>query len=197
MAAELSARSDDPVDTVLDASAGTDVSTRVFVERAQRPVALDISREMLRELEAVPQVPADFDHLPFVDGSFDGVAFTASLFFVPDPAVAARKAARVLRPSGVVGALALLDWVVADGTNVFADLERESWSLTGDDAVEATLTDAFPVSTGSWRFGTTAADVRRFHTIPAIAVRLYPRLPADERVSKTRDLLADLGGTVA
>jgi len=90
LAAELSARADSPVNAVLDAGAGTGVSTRVFAERAQRTVALDISREMLRELKAAPRIEADFDHLPFVDNSFDGVAFTASLFLVPDPAVAAR-----------------------------------------------------------------------------------------------------------
>lgn len=96
------------VDAVLDAGAGTGVSTRVFAERAQRTVALDISREMLRELEAAPQVEANFNHLPFVDGPFDGVAFTAPLFLATDPAVAAREAVHVLRPDRVVGTVAPL-----------------------------------------------------------------------------------------
>jgi len=196
LAAELSARADGPFDAVLDAGAGTGVSTRVFAERAQRTVALDISREMLRELEAAPRVEADFDHLPFVDGSFDGVAFTASLFLVPDPTVATREAARVLRPGGVVGAVAPLGWVDAEGTDVFADLERDSRSPTGADALEAALADEFTVTTGTWRFATTAEDVRRFHAIPAMAARLYPRLAADERVAKAQELLAGLEGTV-
>jgi len=196
LAAELSARADEPFDTVLDAGAGTGASTRVFAERARRTVALDISREMLCELEGAPRVEGDFDYLPFVDGAFDGVAFTASLFLVPDPAVAAREAARVLRPGGVVGAVAPLGWVDADGTDVFADLERQSRSPTGADAVEGALADAFTVTTGTWRFATTAENVRRFHAIPAMAARLYPKLAADERVAKARELLAGLEGTV-
>ncbi|MBZ6497031.1 class I SAM-dependent methyltransferase [Natrinema longum] len=196
LAAEMSARVDGPFAAVLDAGAGTGVSTRVFADRAQRTVALDLSREMVRELESAPRVEGDFDHLPFVDGTFDGVAFTASLFLVPDPAVAVREAVRVLRPEGVVGAVAPLGWVDADGRDVFADLERESRSPTGADAVEAALADEFTVTTGTWRFSTTAADVRRFHAIPAMAARLYPTLDADERVAKARDLLDGLEGTV-
>ncbi|OAQ52008.1 methyltransferase type 11 [Natrinema mahii] len=196
LAAELSARADSPVDTVLDAGAGTGVSTRVFAERARRTVALDISREMLRELEGAPRIEGDFDHLPFVEDSFDAVAFTASLFLVPDPAVATGEAARVLRPGGVVGAVAPLGWVDADGRDVFAALERESRSPTGADAVEAALADEFTVTTGTWRFATTAADVRHFHAIPAMAARLYPKLDADERVARARELLAGLEGTV-
>lgn len=196
LATEMEGRTDDPFAFVLDAGAGTGVSTRVFADRAQRTVALDISREMLRELESAPRVEADFDHLPFVDTSFDGVAFTASLFLVPEPAVAAREAARVLRPGGVVGAVAPLGWVDADGEDVFAALERESRSPTRTDEVESALADAFDVTTGTWRFATTAADVRRFHAIPAMAARLYPNLATEERVAKARDLLDGLEGTV-
>jgi len=196
LAAEMATRADGPFASVLDAGAGTGVSTRVFADRAQRTVALDISREMLRELEDAPRVEADFDHLPFADGSFDGVAFTASLFLVPDPAVAAREAARVLRSGGVVGAVAPLGWVDADGTDIFAALDRESRSPAGADEVEAALADSFAVTAGTWRFATTAADVRRFHAIPAMAARLYPNLAAEERVAKARDLLEGLEGTV-
>jgi len=196
LAAELSARADSPVNAVLDAGAGTGVSTRVFAERAQRTVALDISREMLRELKAAPRIEADFDHLPFVDNSFDGVAFTRRRSFSSPILQSRRGAARVLRPDGVVGAVAPLGWVDADGTDVFADLEQESRSPTGTDAVEAALANEFTVTTGTWCFATTAEDVRRFHAIPAMAARLYPKLTVDERVTKARALLAGLEGTV-
>jgi len=122
----MTTRADGPFASVLDAGAGMGVSTRVFADRAQRTVALDISRKMLRELWPAPRVEGNFDHLPFADGTFDGVAFTASLFLVPEPAVAVREAARVLRPGGVVGAVAPLGWVTDDGDDIFAALDREA-----------------------------------------------------------------------
>lgn len=195
LAAEMAASVDGSLDTVLDAGAGTGVSTQVFAEEATRTMALDISREMLREIESAPRIEADFDHLPFADGSVDGVAFTASLFLVPDPAVAVREAARVLRPGGVVGAVAPLGWVTDDGTDVFADLERESRSPTGTDEVQAAIDSEFAVTTGTWRFATTADDLRLFHTIPAMAARLYPKQSPEERVAKARELLDTLEGT--
>jgi SAM-dependent methyltransferase len=198
--AELRARADGHLETVVDAGAGTGASTRVFAagERTERVVAVDVSREMLRAVDRGDGHPvqADVDRLPLVDGAADAVAFTASLFLVPDPDVAAREAARVLGPEGVVGATAPLGWVTAEGDGVFAGLERESRSPTGADEVRAALEGEFDVATGTWRFATTAADVRRFHAIPAMAARLYPQLPPAERVERARELLDPLSGTV-
>lgn len=194
--AEMSARADEPLDTVLDAGAGTGISTRVFAESAAQTVALDLSRGMLGAFDAPARVQGDFDHLPFTDDSFDAVAFTASLFIVPDPAVAVREAARVLRPGGVVGAVAPLGWVHEDGSDVFETLDRESRSPAGVDTVSAALDAECGVETGTWRFATTAADVQTFHAIPAMAARLYPKLPVEERVEKARDLFDGLDGTV-
>ncbi len=195
LVAEMSAHGEGAFDAVLDAGAGTGVSTQAVAERADRPVALDISREMLTEVASAPRVEADFDHLPFADDTFDAIAFTASLFLVPDPAVATQEAARVLRSGGVVGAVAPVGWVTANGTDVFADLDRESRSPTGSEDVERALADEFAVTTGTWRFATTADDVRLFHSIPAMAARLYPRLETEKRVDKTRELLDTLEGT--
>ena len=183
-------------DTILDAGAGTGVSTRVFADDGNRTVALDLSHDMLRQVTDGESVQGDFDALPFAGGSFDAVGFTASLFLTPEPEAAAREAARVLRPGGVVGAVAPLGWERADGTDVFADLDRASRSPADAGAVRTALESEFGVETGIWRFATTAEDVRRFHSIPAMAARLYPRLSTEERIETARDLLADLEGTV-
>lgn len=193
--AEMSARIEGPLDAVLDAGAGSGASTDAFAATS-RTVALDISREMLRELDGAARVQADFDALPFVEGAFDGVAFTASLFLVPDPTVAVAEARRVLRSGGVVGAVAPLGWVTADGEDVFERLGRDSRSPTETAAVEAALADAFEVTSGTWRFATPADDVRLFHAIPAMAARLYPKRSPEERVEMARDLLDDLEGTL-
>lgn len=193
--AEMAAHSESASDIVLDAGAGTGTSTRVFAEESGRCVALDISREMLREVDAAPRIEGDFDHLPFAANSFSGVAFTASLFLVPDPSVAVREAARVLRPGGVVGAVAPIGWITDEGQSIFADLDRQSRSPTGADEVESALEGEFDVTTGTWRFATTAEEIRLFHAIPAMAARLYPKLTAEERVEKAVDLLGSLEGT--
>jgi SAM-dependent methyltransferase len=183
-------------DAILDAGAGTGISTRVFTDDENRTVALDLSHDMLREVADGEPVQGDFDALPFTDGAFDAVAFTASLFLTPEPEAAAREAARVLHPGGVVGAVAPLGWVQADGTDVFAELDRTSRSPADAGAVRTALESAFTVETGIWRFATTAEDVRRFHSIPAMAARLYPKLSTEERIGRANDLLAELDGTV-
>lgn len=195
---EMRARAGGALETVVDAGAGTGASTCVFAagEGTKRVLAIDISRAMLRAVETGHPVQADIDRFPLVDGAADAAAFTASLFLVPDPAVAAREAARVLGPEGVVGATAPLGWVTAEGEDVFAGLERDSRSPTGASEVRAALREEFDVATGTWRFATTATDVRRFHAIPAMAARLYPKLPPAERVERAQDLLEPLEETV-
>ncbi|MFT4880040.1 MAG: SAM-dependent methyltransferase [Salinirussus sp.] len=200
LAAELRANASGRLGTVIDAGAGTGASTQVFAagEGTERVVAVDISRAMLRAVDTDQGQPvqADIDRLPFANGAAHAVAFTASLFLVPDPGIAARAAARVLGPEGVVGATAPLGWVTAAGEDIFADLARESRSPTGAEEVRAALGEEFEVTAGTWRFATTAADVRRFHAIPAMAARLYPDLPPAARVERARELLDSLEGTV-
>ena len=195
LAAEMDAHTDGGLGTVLDSGAGTGVSTRVFAETAADTIALDISREMLSEIDSMARLQADFDHLPLSDQSVDGVAFTASLFLVPDPAAAVREAARVLRSGGVVGAVAPLGWFRPDGTDVFEQFERESRSPAEISVLQDALAGEFSTTTGTWRFSTTAENIRLFHAIPAMAARFYPKLDTEERVLRARELLSSLDGT--
>ena len=195
LAAELAATTDRDLTTVLDAGAGSGVSTRVLQAYATRLVALDISREMLSTNGTGERIQGDIDALPFHDGVFDAVAFTASLFLVPDPAVAVSEARRVLDPDGVVGAVAPVGWFRQDGTDVFDSLTRDSRSPAATEDVVAAVEAAFETRTGTWRFPTTAEHVRRFHEIPAMAARLYPRDDPEERVRKASALFDSFEGT--
>lgn len=193
---EMGAAHDGDFDRVLDAGAGTGASTKRFAASGRETVALDISHEMLLANDAGARIQGDFDALPFTDDTFDAVAFTASLFLVPEPSRAVEEAARVLRDGGVVGAVAPLGWFGPDGTDVFDDLTRESRSPTSTAAVEEALTAALDVTTGTVAFETTAEALRLFHSIPAMAARLYPRADPDTRVEKARALLAAVDGDV-
>lgn len=181
-------------DAVVDAGAGTGVSTAVFAE-AGDVVALDASRGMLAANGAARRVQGDLERLPFGDASFDAVAFTASLFVVPDPGRAAREARRVLRDGGVVGATVAEGWFT-DGEDAFTDLARESRSPQTPDAARAALDAAFEVESGRWTFDSSPEAVRAFHDTPAGAARLFPTLPPEERRERAAEVLAALDGPV-
>ena len=191
----MSERASGPIETVLDAGAGTGISSRRLVRNAT-PVAIDLSRAMLESNPVEHRIQGDFDRLPFGDESFDAVAFTASLFLTPDPDRAAEESRRALRPGGTVGAVAPLGWTTADGGDVFGPLSRESRSPSGAAAVEAALASAFEIETGTWSFETTPEALRTFHAVPAMAARLYPRLETEERIARAKELLEDVEGAL-
>lgn len=179
---------------VLDAGAGTGVSSRVLESYGDHLVSLDFSRQMLRRNESSVRIQADFDRLPFARDTFDVVAFTASLFLTPDPEQAVREAGRVCRPGGTVGAVAPLGWTTPDGEDVFESLERDSRSPTGAAAIETALQSIFSVETGTVSFDTDGDSLRAFHAIPAMSARLYPRLDRSSRIERARELLAEIDG---
>lgn len=181
-------------DAVLDAGAGTGISTTIFAEIGD-VVALDASRGMLTANGADRRIQGDFERLPFGDGTFDTVVYTASLFVVPEPAAAVREAKRVLTPDGLVGATAPAGWFSGDA-DAFADLPRQSRSPQTPETVEAALEAEFTVESGTWSFESSPDAVRAFHDMPAGAARLYPKLPPAERRRKSRELLADLKGPI-
>jgi cyclopropane-fatty-acyl-phospholipid synthase len=192
---EMASRGPESPGPILDAGAGSGVSTRELATHVPRVVALDISRGMLRKNPGSERVQADFDSLPFPSDTFDAVAYTASLFLVPEPGRAVEEAARTLRDGGVIGAVAPLGWYNEDGEDIFDALSRESRSPTSATDVTTALSDAFETTTGVWSFPTTATTVRQFHEIPAMAARLYPRSSPDERVRRAGELLDSLDGT--
>ncbi len=191
---KLAAREPEPIGRVLDAGAGTGISSRQFAARGSTPVALDLGRGILESNPVENRVQGDFDRLPFETDRFDAVAFTASLFLTPEPRRAAREARRVLRQGGPVGAVAPQGWTTAEGDDVFRPLSRESRSPSSVEAVETALRSSFAIETGTWSFETSADALRAFHAVPAMAARLYPRLDPAERTERACELLADVEG---
>ncbi len=100
-----------PGDTVLDVATGTGtVAIELVRRKGCRVVGLDQSLDMLAVArERVPHevelVHGDADHLPFEDGSFDGLTFTYLLRYVDDPAATLAELARVVRPGGTIAGL--------------------------------------------------------------------------------------------
>ncbi|MEN3369573.1 MAG: hypothetical protein V7609_1716 [Verrucomicrobiota bacterium] len=97
--------------SVLELACGTGILTRVLRTRLPSTVKLiatDLNEPMFRhaaekfgEGEAVQWSQADACNLPFGDRIFDAVVCQFGIMFVPDKALAAREARRVLKPGGL------------------------------------------------------------------------------------------------
>ncbi|MEY2488188.1 MAG: hypothetical protein QOC70_130 [Verrucomicrobiota bacterium] len=96
--------------SVLELACGTGILTRVLRSRLPSTVnltATDLNEPMFRNAadkfaqeEAVQWLQADACSLPFGDRMFDAVVCQFGIMFVPDKALAAREARRVLKPGG-------------------------------------------------------------------------------------------------
>jgi ubiquinone/menaquinone biosynthesis C-methylase UbiE len=96
--------------SVLELACGTGILTRILRDRLPRSVALtatDLNEPMMHHAagkftgtEAVVWKQADACSLPFPDEVFDAVICQFGFMFVPDKALCAREARRVLRPGG-------------------------------------------------------------------------------------------------
>lgn len=96
-----------PSDRILDLGAGGGWCSDLLQRLNRRPIALDISLEMLRvsrERSArapIKAVAGDFERLPFLDGSFDKAICISALHHVPDMKAGVFEIARVLTATGV------------------------------------------------------------------------------------------------
>ena len=95
---------------LLDVGCGTGHHLARYRQQGFEVVGVDGSEEMLAHARAAnPGVPlhcADLENLPFSDAGFDVVLAIEVLRYLPEPAVALREMARVLRPGGVIVATA-------------------------------------------------------------------------------------------
>lgn len=97
--------------SVLELACGTGIVTRElrnYLPVTVNLIATDLNEPMFQYAaakfakdEAVKWQQADACNLPFGDGMFDAVVCQFGIMFVPDKALAAREARRVLKPGGV------------------------------------------------------------------------------------------------
>jgi ubiquinone/menaquinone biosynthesis C-methylase UbiE len=101
---------------VLDLGCGDGLLTSMLAEQGAMAVGLDLDRAMLQaavartrpeESERARFIRGRIEQLPFRRATFDVVVAVTVLCLIPDPSLAVREAARVLRPGGrlVVGEL--------------------------------------------------------------------------------------------
>ena len=93
-----------PGERILDLAAGTGASSAALAKGGAEVVACDLSEGMIEvgrerhpEIEFVHGDAMDLD---FEDGSFDAVTISWGLRNIPDPQLALREMARVVRPRG-------------------------------------------------------------------------------------------------
>ena len=100
---------------VLDVAAGTGNASIPAAQRGASVTASDLTPELLEAGQARPEaaglditwVPADAEHLPFDDASYDVVMSSIGVMFAPHHQAAADELVRVCRPGGTIG---LLSW---------------------------------------------------------------------------------------
>lgn len=112
-----------PLGDVLDVGTGTGRMIELFLDQANRFVALDNNTEMLRLARAklanlepaaaakVDIMLGDFNALPLPDGAFDTILFHQVLHYAQHPERVISEAARVLAP---LGRLVIVDFAAHD-----------------------------------------------------------------------------------
>jgi ubiquinone/menaquinone biosynthesis C-methylase UbiE len=94
-------------DRIIDLGAGGGWCSDLLQRLNRKPIAVDISVEMLRVARQrsarapIKAVAGDFERLPFLDGSFDKAICISALHHVPDMRAGVFEIARVLTSKGV------------------------------------------------------------------------------------------------
>lgn len=102
---------------VLDVGVGTGFTTG----HLENAVGIDLSLEMLRRARHPGHlVRADFLRSPFRDETFDTVVFAGSFYYLNDPTVGLREAARLLRPGGRILLLSPATILLAPVVHVYS-----------------------------------------------------------------------------
>jgi len=93
-----------PSARVADLGCGSGTFTTLLKAAGFDCVGLDISAKLIavgrRKYPDVELLEGDIEHLPFPDGSFDGVLLSGVVHHFPDPSRCAAEVCRVLRPGG-------------------------------------------------------------------------------------------------
>jgi SAM-dependent methyltransferase len=122
----------------VDLGAGTGVNLGLYPDAVSELVMVEPDPHMLKQLrakaaggEGVEILEASAQELPFADDSFDTAAFTLVLCTVPDPELALREAARVLKPGGK---LLFIEHVRAEdvGLAAWQDRLEKPWRFLAD-----------------------------------------------------------------
>lgn len=114
-------------DVLLDVACGTGIVARHFAPRVRHVVGIDLTPAMLAEAARVPNrrvtwMEGDAGHLPFLDGSFDGVMTRYSFHHFREPAQVLAGMMRVCRPGGRV---MVVDVAIADACSAaYDELEK-------------------------------------------------------------------------
>lgn len=119
---------------VLDVGAGTGLASTALIDAGARPVATDLSYDMLawRASERPPAVVADICSLPFRDRSVDDTVAAFVLNHLVDPGAGIAELTRVTRPGGAVLACVFSN---ASRSEVRDTIDRtaqlEGWQVPG------------------------------------------------------------------
>jgi SAM-dependent methyltransferase len=152
--------------SVLDIGCGNGSYEAALAERTHTGgrVALDLSAGMLATVTGAARVQADAQALPFAPGAFDVVLAPHMLYHVPDIALAAAEARRVLRPGGVFVA-------VTNGRAHLAELRTLVEAAVGTGwRMEAPAATAFSLEDGAAPLAAEFASVERVDCPPSHVV---------------------------